>query len=291
MRPAGTIRDQRQARRFADYLLTQDVAARLSQDQDGWIVWVYDEEALPRVRAELEAFLREPGAARYAVSRDAERIRAQARELQAKIDAQAGASEGPAIARAPAPLTWALLVFCVVVALATGLGAPGSPYVSDLMFGRPDEATRFAAIRGGQVWRLITPVFLHFGGMHLVFNGLVLLDLGRRVEAISGTAALAALILGFGVIGNVAQYLAAGPAFGGLSGALMGLFGFVWAMARGAPSSGYAVREVEVVTVAIWAGICLLGLVGPVGNTAHAAGFACGLVTGAVAAARRQRRA
>lgn len=293
MRPAGTIRDQRQARRFADYLLTQDVAARLSQSPEGWTVWVYDEELLPRVRAELEVYLREPGAARYAVSREAERIRAQAREAQA----QAVAPPEVVAPRGPAPLTWALLVFCVVVALATGLGAPDSPYVSDLTIAtihrQGGDAIAWSGleeIRRGELWRLITPVFLHFGATHLVFNGLVLLDLGRRVEAISGTAALAAMVLGFGVLADLAQYLAAGPAFGGLSGVLYGLFGFVWAMARGAPRSGYAVREVEVVTLAIWSGICLLGLVGPVGNAAHAAGFVCGLATGAAAAALRRRR-
>ena len=126
--------------------------------------------------------------------------------------------------------------------------------------------------------------------LYPLFNGLVLLDLGRRVEAISGTAALAAMVLVFGVLGNVAQYLAAGPAFGGLSGVLYGLFGFIWVMARRAPGSGYAIRDAEVVTLAIWSGICLLGLVGPVGNAAHAAGFVAGLAVGAGAAALRRRR-
>lgn len=302
MRPAGTIRDQRQARRFADYLLTQDVAARLDPSQGGWTVWVYDEEALPRVRAELDAFLREPGAPRFAVSREAERIRAQAREAQALREQQQARARPPepaaaVQAQAPAPLTWALLVFCVVVALATGLGSPESPYVADLTIAtirREGVDTiaweGLAELRRGEPWRLLTPIFLHFGATHLLFNGLVLLDLGRRVEAISGTAALAAMVLAFGVIGNVAQYMAAGPAFGGLSGVLYGLFGFVWVMARRAPASGYAIREAEIVTLAIWSGICLLGLVGPVGNAAHAAGFVAGSGAGAAAAALRRRR-
>jgi GlpG protein len=309
MRPAGTIRDQRQARRFADYLLTQDIAARLDLTSGGWTVWVYDEEALPRVRAELDEFLREPGAPRFAVSREAERMRAQAREAQARrAEPQAPArpqeqQAARAQAQAPAPLTWALLVFSVVVALATGLGSPDAPYVADLTIAtihhdhlhHRDGVGQLAwagldEVRRGEVWRLITPIFLHFGATHLLFNGLVLLDLGRRVEAISGTAALAAMVLVFGVLGNVAQYLAAGPAFGGLSGVLYGLFGFIWVMARRAPGSGYAIRDAEVVTLAIWSGICLLGLVGPVGNAAHAAGFVAGLAVGAGAAALRRRR-
>lgn len=300
MRPAGTIRDQRHARRFADYLLTQGIGARLDLTRDGWTVWVYEEDALPRVRSELDQFLREPGALRFACSREAERIRAQAREAQQRREELlARAAETVEVARvqAPTPLTWALLVFSVIVALATGLGSPESPFVGDLTIATvrrtgPDAVTwdGLSEVTGGQVWRLITPIFVHFGALHLLFVGLGLLDLGRRVEAISGTAALAAMVLVFGVVGNVVQYMAAGPAFGGLSGVLYGLFAFVWLLARRAPDSGYTLHESEVVVVAIWTGACLLGLMGPVGNAAHAAGFVCGLVAGGLSLALRRRR-
>lgn len=298
MRPAGTIRDQRQARRFADFLLTQGIGARLDLTRDGWTVWVYEEEALPRVRAELDEFLREPGAVRFACSREAERIRAHAREAQARreelLAREAAASEAPARVQAPTPLTWALLVFSVVVALATGLGSPGAPFVADLTIAtvHPDAVAweGLSEVASGQVWRLVTPIFVHFGALHLLLVGIGLLDLGRRVEAISGTAALAAMVLVFGVVGNVAQYLAAGPAFGGLSGVLYGLFAFVWLLARGAPDSGYTLREAESVALGLWTGACLLGLMGPVGNVAHAAGFACGLVAGGLSLALRRRR-
>lgn len=299
MRPAGTIRDQRHARRFADFLLTQGIGARLDLTRDGWTVWVYEEDALPRVRAELDEFMREPGAVRFACSREAERIRAQAREAQQRREELLARAAEPAPVlrvQAPTPLTWALLVFSVVVALATGLGSPDAPFVGDLTIATVRRAGPEASgsaglseVASGQVWRLITPIFVHFGALHLLFVSLALLDLGRRVEATSGTAALAAMVLVFGVIGNVAQYMAAGPAFGGLSGVLFGLFAFVWVLARRAPESGYTLREGEVIVLAIWAGACLLGLMGPVGNAAHAAGFAAGLVAGGLSLALRRR--
>jgi GlpG protein len=300
MRPAGTIRDQRHARRFADFLLTQGIGARLDLTRDGWTVWVYEEDALPRVRAELDEFQREPGAVRFACSREAERIRAQAREAQQRREELLAQSAEPTEVvrvQAPTPLTWALLVFSVIVALATGLGSPDAPFVGDLTIATvhrtgPDALAwdGLAEIAGGQVWRLITPIFVHFGALHLAVVAVGLLVLGRRVEAISGTAALAAMVLVFGVIGNVAQYMAAGPAFGGLSGVLCGLLAFVWVLARRAPESGYALREIEVVALALWIGACLLGLMGPVGNAAHAAGLAAGLVAGYGALALRRRR-
>ena len=37
-------------------------------------------------------------------------------------------------------------------------------------------------VRRGQVWRLLTPVFIHFGIIHLLFNMLVLFFFGPAVE-------------------------------------------------------------------------------------------------------------
>lgn len=289
MRPAGTIRDQRHARRFVDFLVTQGVAARLDLTREGWTVWVVEEDELPRVRAELEEFQRDPASERFACSREAERLRAQAREAQQRAaPPPAQRVQLQAQLLGPSPLTWALLVFAVAVALGTDLGDPGSPSVARLQI---SAGAGLEEVQRGEVWRLITPIFLHFGPVHLLFNGLALLDFGRRVESLSGTGALLAMVLGFGLFGNVLQYMVAGPHFGGLSGVLYGLFAFVWVMSRRAPQSGYAVRESEVVAFGVWTLACLAGLMGPVGNAAHAGGFVAGLAAAGAALLLRRLRA
>ncbi|PCC74483.1 GlpG protein [Nannocystis exedens] len=281
MRPAGVIPEQRQARRFADYLLTLGIVARLRPAPEGWTVWVVEEDALPRVRDELASFRREPGAARFAVSREAERIRAERRAALSRGGAAADAPPRTPV-RAPwasaTPLTWALLLFCAIAALMTRLGDPSSPLVARLL---PDAA----GLSASAPWRWFTPVIVHTGPLHLLFVAAVWPELARRVEARSGTAALAAMVLGFGLLGNVVQAMFFGPACLGLSAPVFGLLG-VAAAERRAGAAG----EVEVVLAAGWLGACLLGLVGPVGGAAHVAALAGGLAVGAIAARLRAWR-
>jgi GlpG protein len=282
MRPAGVIEEQRQARRFADYLLTQGIAARLGPTPEGWTVWVIEEEALQRVRDELASFRREPGAARFAVSREAERIRAESRAARREPPAPAqpetaAASEAPWFLTSPTPLTWALLAFCAVAAAMTRLGDPGAPLVARLLPGAD-------GLSASAPWQWLTPMFVHSGPLHLLFVAVIWPELARRVESRSGTAALAAAVIGFGILGNVVQAMFFGPAFLGLSTPALGLLGIAAAERRGG-----AAGEVEVVLAAGWLGACLLGLVGPVGGAAHVAALAGGLVIGAAARLRARR--
>ena len=55
-----------------------------------------------------------------------------------------------------------------------------------------------------QPWRLISPVFLHFGWLHLVFNLLWWLDLAARIERQFGLL-LVTLLLATNLAGNLAQ--------------------------------------------------------------------------------------
>lgn len=62
-------------------------------------------------------------------------------------------------------------------------------------------------ILSGEVWRLLTPVFLHGGLLHLFFNMLVLYFAGQRVEEMRGGREFALFYLVSGVFANL-LYLA-----------------------------------------------------------------------------------
>ena len=82
------------------------------------------------------------------------------------------------------------------------------------------------AVDAGQWWRVITPVFLHLGLVHVAFNSYILFWAGRLVEGDIGGRLMLLTYLLAGILGFVASYFAdIGGA--GASGAVSGLVGFI----------------------------------------------------------------
>ncbi|GER69555.1 hypothetical protein BpJC7_08580 [Weizmannia acidilactici] len=77
----------------------------------------------------------------------------------------------------------------------------------------------------GQYWRLITPVFIHIGIMHLLMNSLSLYYIGPLVERIYGIWRFAWIYLFAGFSGCLASFLFSSSISAGASGAIFGLFG------------------------------------------------------------------
>lgn len=83
-------------------------------------------------------------------------------------------------------------------------------------------------IEHGEVWRFFTAMWLHFGLMHLGFNGFALWSLGRDVESLFGSTRFLIIYLLSGLFGSLLSF-AAGPfrySFAaGASGAVFGVVG------------------------------------------------------------------
>lgn len=84
-----------------------------------------------------------------------------------------------------------------------------------------------ALLSGGQLWRLVTPMFLHFSLMHLAFNLVFLGYFAHQIEHQRGGWHLLLWALLISVVANAAQYMAS-PAtlFGGMSGVNYGLLAY-----------------------------------------------------------------
>ncbi|MFV0278414.1 MAG: rhomboid family intramembrane serine protease [Parahaliea sp.] len=140
--------------------------------------------------------------------------------------------------------------------------------------------------RNTELWRLVTPAFLHFGWLHIVFNSLWLWDLGARVERALGSFNMAGLFLVIAIVSNTAQYLFGGPGlFGGMSGVVYGMLGFSWVGGLLQPRWGIQPRPAIMLFMVGWLVICVFGVVevlgfGAVANAAHVGGLLSGALLG-----------
>ncbi|EKF73801.1 hypothetical protein A11A3_12003 [Alcanivorax hongdengensis A-11-3] len=171
-------------------------------------------------------------------------------------------------------VTRAVLFACVVVYLTPYLFGP--QVYQALMF--PQAAADLTS----QPWRLITPMLLHFGLLHILFNLLWWCDLGRMIERFQSSLQLVGVTLVTAVVSNLAQFYTTGPHFGGLSGVVYGLLGYLWIYGKVNPGAGYALRREIVIFMLAWLVICFVGLSGIVANAAHLGGLASGCALGAL---------
>jgi GlpG protein len=306
MRQIGVLPDAFQARTLADYLLTLRIETRLIEDKDGWAVWVCDEDRVAQAREELEAFQKEPQAPKYtaaapaaeAIRRDEDAEEQDYARRQTELRERMRSAGKPTHGRG---VTLALLMLNIVAAVTTRLDLPDEereslPAMQALFIapfkrnGPMIEWYGLEKIRAGEVWRLVTPIFIHLGWIHLLFNLLVLHDLGGAIEMRRGPGRLILFVLFVAVGSNISQYYLGQlvrldqaphfgpyPAFGGFSGVNYGFFGYIWMKSRFEPELGLRASPNLIIIMVGWFFLCLTGLVGSIANVAHAVGLLLGM--------------
>lgn len=132
----------------------------------------------------------------------------------------------------------------------------------------------------GEFWRPVTPIFLHFGLLHILFNMMWLRATGTAIEYTRGTRRFLILCLILAVTSNIGQLFWAGPNFGGMSGVVFGLIGYVWMKGRTQPKLGIGLEQRTIVMAIFWLILCMTGALGNIANAAHLVGFIVGIVIG-----------
>ena len=139
-------------------------------------------------------------------------------------------------------------------------------------------------IAGGEYWRLITGMFLHFGLVHLIYNMICLLSLGEVLETCMGTVRYLIIYLIGGIAGNLlslALELRTGhyAVSAGASGAIFAVIGAMLAVAirrRGRLGNLFLRRMLLMSALMISQGF----LETATDNAAHVGGFVTGLLLG-----------
>ncbi|MET1068733.1 MAG: rhomboid family intramembrane serine protease [Pseudomonas prosekii] len=152
------------------------------------------------------------------------------------------------------------------------------------------------SLAAGQWWRLVTPMLLHFGFLHLAMNGMWYWELGRRIEARQGSINLIGLTLLYSLVSNYSQFYYSGATlFGGLSGVLYGLLGHCWIFQLLSPNPAYRLPRGVLVMMLIWLVVCMSGLIsmigfGEIANAAHVSGLLIGCFTGLLGGLYNRRK-
>lgn len=182
------------------------------------------------------------------------------------------------------PVTWLLMLASGAVAIISGLGANLGP-VRDLFYPLLPETSVIALFFGidsaGELVRTFTPMFLHFGELHLIFNMLWLWYFGKQLEALQSSWLFLGIVLMTAFVSNTAQYLVLGyNNFGGMSGVVYGLVGYAWVIHYFMPRSQLLINNSMFVFFVI--ALVLMEIVASswIATAAHAAGLIAGLVAG-----------
>lgn len=171
-----------------------------------------------------------------------------------------------------APVTLMLIVLSLIVAFASSVGRNQEALYPFYM--------SLPHILQGEVWRLITPIFIHYGELHLLFNMLWLFELGSAIELRQKSPRLGLLVGVIGILSNIGQYLWSGFGFGGMSGVVYGLLGYFWVQSKLNPGFGLVLNKFVVYMMMIWFVLCWTGLLGAIANMAHTIGLLAGLLLG-----------
>lgn len=149
---------------------------------------------------------------------------------------------------------------------------------------------------GGEWWRLVVPIFLHGGLLHIVMNSWVLMDLGPQLEELYGSARYLFLYVVIGIFSFVVSTVwnvrtADGYGIGiGASGSLMGLIGLMLAITTKRGGAMMQMMRRQLIKWVIY--IFILGfVVAGIDNAAHFGGLVAGYGLGRVFADREPMNA
>lgn len=259
------LSNPRVALAFVDYMATQGIRLE-SRPQQGHTVelWLADESRLSEVESQLELFLRDPAHPRYQAaswqagqtggSLDYPRY-----SYLARIRSQAG------------PLTLAVMVLSIVVYLL--MPVLGDDRMMNWL-GWPADSSQY-----WQVWRWVSHALLHFSPLHIIFNLLWWWYLAGPLEKRLGTGKLVTIALVSAFFSGWAQSLYSGIYFGGLSGVVYALMGYVWLTGERAPKVGLSLPRGLMVFSLVWLVAGYFDMFGlAIANAAHVAGLILGLL-------------
>jgi GlpG protein len=312
MRHLTDLDSRENAENFVAYLITLGVATHVEQENlvpPKWSVWIKEEDKLSLARRELEAFRADPANVKYSQSKArANAILEEQRAIQKQREknlkqirsSTSTMSSARLNSQGMPPVTLGLIILCVIFGFLTWFGGVNQKeklgwailsnfrFVDFKLFDETGDPA--ASLKKFEVWRIFTPALLHGGPLHLLVNMLSLASLGRLAERLEGRGKYIAIMLICALGAHLLQGLmppsimgikAIGgtPFFVGISGVVMGLFGYLAVKTKIRRDLGIYFPPDSYFMVGF---IIVVGLVGamPFANLAHIGGLLTGAILG-----------
>jgi len=262
-----SINNPRLAQAFIDYMASRQIEIDMMPEGDGqFALWLKSAEHQTEAEAELRHFLADPTQAKYqAASWEMAETRTRRfhypmPSLLAMIKSKAG------------PLTLVVMVVSVLVFALLQFSLAQQVF----------SLLHFPAFAGQQfeLWRWISHAVLHFSITHIVFNLLWWWQFGGDIEKRLGSGKLLQIFVVSAALSGAGQYWVEGANFGGLSGVVYALLGYLWMISVKAPQQGLVLPKPIIGFMLVW---LVLGFVQPfmaIANTAHLVGLLAGIGLG-----------
>ncbi len=303
MRYLAEIEGKQRAESFVAWLITKSIETHIEaapKSEQLWEVWIRDEDKLSEAKAELAQFESNSSDPKYAAAIDTARQIIRDKQVATQTAAKnvrsvnyKGASPSQMGSGPLPPLTLTLVISCIVISLLSHFTTPsdnsrlGMQIVDKMFFVSPtaylasgnDPA---ASLKRGEVWRLITPIFLHGNPVHLFMNMLALIAFGRITERLIGTPRYALMVLILGVLPIalaclMPKNLDGSPFTVGISGVIYGLVAYLWLLSSQRPELGFRIPDGLVMFLLLIIVLGFAGVFSNISNWGHLGGFIVGL--------------
>ena len=270
-KPLIAISQLRYADSLASYLKSQQIPVQVQHvpEDDQYVLVLENDADHVRALEICQAFIQAPNDPKYQQA---------AWQHSERTDVPVEQTQGNSMRRwlvslRRAPVTGIILMLCTLIfgASLVGLFQPIAAALMIMPLGN--------LLQNHEWWRLLGPAFIHFSVLHFIFNLLWWSMLGSQVERQFGSSFIIILFVVTALVSNLAQLIVAGPNFGGLSGVVYGLVGFVWITGWLRPQWGLYLPKAIVGFMLVW---LLLGFADVLwvnmANAAHTAGLISGCV-------------
>lgn len=258
-----TLSNPRMAQAFVDYMAIQHVHIETKMSANQMELWLTDHTQLNFVTEQLDQFLANPMDKRYRAASW------QTDSINTSFNYQSGRYWQ--IIRSKAGwLTLSVMFICVGVYLLMQL--IGTSTIMN-WFAFPADSDQYS-----QIWRWLTPAFIHFSITHITFNLVLWWYIGGPLEQRLGSGRLLKIMLVSAIASNYMQSLFSDNNFGGLSGVVYALVGYAWLMGEKSPQQGIRLDRSIMIMSVLWLFVGYFDILDiSIANTAHVTGLVTGL--------------